>query len=419
MENKKHPDYLETAYSIGKRLCRDAIWHNEECNWLGPVMEFQEGQWQVIQRIADGHLYGGTSGIALFLGHLYELTQDDIIKQTAMAAMNHALKSTKNMNPERRIGFHTGSLGIAYAAYRLGEVLPDSNFMTQGFDLLRDHFKENPPSGELLDVISGSAGAIPVFVTMHQKNKEDNLSELGDLYAKQLIKKATYNKEGWSWSMPNMVAYEDLLGYSHGAAGVAMALLEAYDFLKDESYKDAALHGFRYEQSWFDSNEGNWPDMRDNHNRPRPEKFGFSCQWCHGAAGILLTRARAWQILGDDDFRLQAEVAGKTTISTLENPDKFGLRNYSLCHGIAGNALTLLYGHQVLNSDQWLNAAQMAARKGIAEHHRQNTPWLGGVADPVESLSLMLGTAGTGYFYLRMYDSKSVPPILIIAPEHE
>jgi hypothetical protein len=44
-------------------------------------------------------------------------------------------------------------------------------------------------------------------------------------------------------------------------------------------------------------------------------------------------------------------------------------------------------------------------------------PWPCGVPGGGESPSLMLGLAGIGHFYLRLYDPASVPSVLLVKPE--
>jgi len=39
-----------------------------------------------------------------------------------------------------------------------------------------------------------------------------------------------------------------------------------------------------------------------------------------------------------------------------------------------------------------------------------------GVVSGGETPNLMLGTAGIGYFYLRLYDSSAVPSVLLTQP---
>ena len=41
-------------------------------------------------------------------------------------------------------------------------------------------------------------------------------------------------------------------------------------------------------------------------------------------------------------------------------------------------------------------------------------PWPYGVTSGGETPNLMLGTAGIGYFYLRLYDAAAIPSVLLL-----
>ncbi|HEX3581828.1 MAG TPA: hypothetical protein VH087_08695, partial [Thermoanaerobaculia bacterium] len=71
--------FLDIAWSIGMRLCRDAIWDGDRCNWLGDSMEAHAGEWKVAHKSFGADLYSGTSGIALFLARLYRMRPDAVV----------------------------------------------------------------------------------------------------------------------------------------------------------------------------------------------------------------------------------------------------------------------------------------------------------------------------------------------------
>ena len=71
--------YLDTAASIGARLCRDAIWDGDRCNWLGDSMEFHAGEWKVGHKSFGPELYSGTIGVALFLATLNRFRPDPLL----------------------------------------------------------------------------------------------------------------------------------------------------------------------------------------------------------------------------------------------------------------------------------------------------------------------------------------------------
>jgi lantibiotic biosynthesis protein len=72
--------FLDAAARIGRRLCRDAVWADGQCNWLGWAMEARAGQWVTACRAMGSIVYDGTAGIGLFLARLAPLTGDPIIR---------------------------------------------------------------------------------------------------------------------------------------------------------------------------------------------------------------------------------------------------------------------------------------------------------------------------------------------------
>src|SRR5215472_4737991 len=70
------PQFLEVADSIGRLLCRDALWSGSECNWLGWGMHPDAGAWRLASKAQPATLYDGTAGIGLFLARLFQFTGD-------------------------------------------------------------------------------------------------------------------------------------------------------------------------------------------------------------------------------------------------------------------------------------------------------------------------------------------------------
>src|SRR5262249_7884271 len=77
-------------------------------------------------------------------------------------------------------------------------------------------------------------------------------------------------------------------GFSHGAAGLALALLELHSITGRLDFRDAARRAFDYEETLFDPHRGNWADLRRPSGTSR-----FELAWCNGAPGIALARLRA------------------------------------------------------------------------------------------------------------------------------
>jgi lantibiotic modifying enzyme len=208
-----------------------------------------------------------------------------------------------------------------------------------------------------------------------------------------------------------MPTRRNLTGLSHGVAGIGLALVELTAATGERRFAKAATRGFDYEQSLFDRAAHNWPDLRELVPGRPPSATSFATFWCHGGPGIALSRLTALERLGGSRWRSEAEAGLELTRANVERALKHGGANFSLCHGLAGNAEILADGARVLGHG-WERWTTIAAETGVAgaERHGPNGPWPGG-AGSHEAVGLMLGIAGIGYFYLRAAGA-AVPSVL-------
>jgi lantibiotic modifying enzyme len=89
---------------------------------------------------------------------------------------------------------------------------------------------------------------------------------------------------------------------------------------------------------------------------------------------------------------------------------------FALCHGAAGNAELFLDAGEILGDPGFTAIAEAIGRQGIERFHAPRRPWPSGLTTGGQTPGLMLGLAGIGYFYLRLYDSASVPSLLVVGP---
>ena len=135
--------------------------------------------------------------------------------------------------------------------------------------------------------------------------------------------------------------------------------------------------------------------------------------WCHGAPGIGLSRVRAYALTKDETYRREAEAAISGTYRPLAMPA--AADNFSLCHGLGGNAELFILAADVLGDERYRSVAESVGDRGLQGIHLPRNPWPCGVLSGGETPNLMLGLAGIGHFYLRLYDSRAVPSVLLIA----
>lgn len=411
--------WLDVAATLGARVCRDALWAGDRCNWMGFSMESLDGRWKQVHRMYGPEVYGGTSGIGLFLARLYGATGERVFRHTALGAFRHALARAGDLEPPARIGAYSGWAGLAQAALEAAPLLGDGSLRAPALGLLARIASGEVPF-EALDVLAGCAGAIPALLRVRRGlGGPDDLADTAVRLGDRLIEAAVRSETGWSWGEPNPPGSRqkgNLTGFSHGAGGIGWSLLELWRATGEERFRHAGEEAFRYERHWYDPERGNWPDLRDPELSGGPaDGPAFMTAWCHGAPGLALARLRGWEILGDETCRAEAEAALATTAANVLGGPEMSQTNYSLCHGLGGNCDILLEGARRLGNPEWQKRAEEIARRGIERFHTPKLPWPCGTYGSVEVPGLMLGLSGIGYFYLRLADPE-VPTVLITLP---
>ncbi|HWE18422.1 MAG TPA: lanthionine synthetase LanC family protein [Hyphomicrobiaceae bacterium] len=402
-------EYLQSAAELGRTLTQQAIWHDNRCNWIGaelvPDHPKTNYHFNTVYKTLGPDVYSGTSGIALFMAELAVLTGDPEVRKTALGAIRHALAFRGDVRPEKRFGFYSGLVGIAFVAGRIGTIFGEESLVAAAFQLL-NLLRHTKRTDTEFDLIAGKAGAIIGLLRLRYDLGDALQINLARQLGDRLLRDAEYSAVGCSWRSHTFCYRHNLTGFSHGTAGVAYALLELYHTTKETEYLRAAEDALRYERQFFNGDVGNWPDFREESQRlNRRNPRSYKTFWCHGAPGIALSRLRAYQITGSEVYKEEAEIALNTTRAAIVASLESRRLDYSLCHGLPGNGDVLISGYQVLGSARTddIHLARQVA--GAISRFR-------GLAD-VESPSLMLGLAGVGYFFLRLCNAE-IPSVLLL-----
>lgn len=411
-------EFLEVADGLGAKLARDAIWQGRQCNWTGDSMELLNGQWQVAHRALGCELYSGTAGVALFLARLHQATRERLFATLARGAAEQAFMHARALPPAVCSGFFSGQLGVAWSLVQLGHLLDAEDCVQQGWDLLQPLFDADLDQ-QGLDLTSGSAGAVGGLLSLAASpelapGRRDALIELARRHGLRLLALARRSERGSHWS-PEAApgASHGLCGFSHGASGMACALQALFGATQDPAFSQAGNEAWRYERSWFNPQEQNWPDLRSLYD-PALDSAGqltYMCAWCHGAPGIGFARLALHQAGNETDYLGDARAALSTTCRSLQGALSTGQGSFCLCHGLAGNAELLIEASRLLDEPAHLALAQQIGELGMHRYARSGAPWPCGVVGGGETPSLMLGLAGIGWFYLRLHD-PCMPSIL-------
>ncbi len=401
--------FLETADTIGRRLTAEAVWHRRRCTWLGaeplPPDANQAGT-RIVYRTLGPDLYAGSGGLALFLAHLHVATGDSDQRRTALGAIAQSFSNLDSVPPSVRFGFYVGWSGIAFAAARVGALLEKDEWIQRARRLF-DRLARDAPHPREFDLMAGTAGAITALLALWSQLGEAALLEMAVRLGDELADAAEPAGAGCCWTSVGHPDNPGLTGFSHGASGIGHALIALFQATGEPRHRRAAEGAFQYERQWYDLGAMNWPDLRASQglSARTGAPLTFSTAWCHGAPGVALARLRAYARLGEQRYKDEALAALATTARSVEAGLSSEAENYSLCHGMAGNADVLLQGCRMLGETHSGDAepAQRVATLGIQRYARTGDAWPCGI--PGETPGLMLGLAGIGYFYLRLADA--------------
>ncbi|MDY7228270.1 type 2 lanthipeptide synthetase LanM family protein [Hyalangium sp. s54d21] len=386
------------ATLIGDRLCDVAMEEGDDVHWLGLVPN-RHRQYTIAS--LNENLYSGTSGIALFLAYLGQITGEARYTQMAHRACRAILQKLREQRlVVEGIGAFEGLGGIVYTLHHLAALWDQPKFLTDAQSLFR-LISERIEGDERLDVMGGAAGCLLALSTLWRREPSEELRGLMLRCGERIEQRAVQTAQGTGW-LTTGESNQPLTGLSHGAAGIAAALFELSAIEGTERFRKLALEGLHYERSLFSPEHGNWPDVRTE-----SERFA-RFNWCHGAPGIGLARLR---ILGHEEtpeLRAEIEIAVRTTLA-----HGFG-RNHSLCHGDLGNLDLLLAANASLPSLHVQGELDRLAAKIVEDIEARGAR--SGLPLGVETPGLMVGLSGIGLGLLRIAAPERVPSVLSLAP---
>jgi len=415
---------MDVARGIGDQLIDAAIVAGDRCTWMGrDPSEMLDPKSPIVPtaRSLTADLYGGTAGVGLFLAQLDAcLGRDPSRERTARGALATAIQDADRRRGRFGAGLFDGSAGVGHAAVRIGEIYDDAVAVANGLALLERGALEATAAGAL-DVVSGLAGVVLVLGA-HVRNHPGLASALVAA-GEALLSRATARETIWRW--PSSLGFGGAkhcpTGLSHGAAGIAAALLALYATTDRAEFRQAALGTIRYEDGWFIPEERNWPDLRsfegDELPAGREDRRTLMCSrtWCHGAPGILLARTLAASVGVSTPERATA-AALHTTIAEANNWQAGA--DVTPCHGATGLVECLLYasrGGAAIPARKARDAAEALLGRVLAAH-AGTAWWTSGAPSGGPNPSLMLGMAGVGYHFLRWAQPERVPSILMPFP---
>ncbi|WP_419708482.1 type 2 lanthipeptide synthetase LanM [Pseudomonas sp. NFX224] len=344
-------------------------------------------------------LYNGMGGLAVFFMSLYRVSG----RLEHLARANQIVDSM-NRNHEH---FESDVAVSAYFGLASYIYVLVNHQMTTGQDIYRPiidelllKLNEFRGTDNEIDFLHGGCGTVTLLVNLYQLQRWDSLIPLIEKFS-AAIQAELVNEEA---RFARKTCRTPLLtGFSHGISGILQALCKVYEVTGDPAL--VALITDLLEDENRQKDQGLWLDLRV------PSKPTHMTKWCHGSAGILISRLQLKKVLWEV-LSVESKVMLEGDINTCEESIwKHGLgMGYSLCHGDFGNLMCLLELYRSTDNGEGV-ARCMQAFSEVAdnlfnEHFMEQ--------DSVPVLGMMLGLAGAGQALLYAIDS-TVPNVLTLA----
>jgi lantibiotic biosynthesis protein len=418
------PWSLRAAAALGERLVGHAVRHDGRCTWLTHDIDETGAVPVVVETTCGPDLYAGAAGIGWGLARLAAVTQDARTAEVATAALRFSVERAPQ-DPS----LHAGRAGIAWAALDAGHVLGSEELVTAGHRLARDVARQvlaGDPAAQGWDLLGGLAGVCLALATA--PDEDAVLIDAAVAGAESLVALSREVGRGRAW--PTAGSDEPpLCGLAHGAVGAAVALASVDAAAGTHDFEGAVEAALSYERQLFDP-AGSWPDLRDlsrlallSGERPR-----YPVQWCHGAVGGAIARARLAQRRREDPSLLAECAAGidRSTAFWLRRIAHAPGSDLSVCHGVGGAVEVQLEAFALTGDREHLEHAERLMLRGLGVPDERLGPWRAGAVGDAELRratsglpcgipgapevpGLMVGLAGLLVVLLRLPDPLTTP----------
>ncbi|HEY7035495.1 MAG TPA: class IV lanthionine synthetase LanL [Thermomicrobiales bacterium] len=292
-------------------------------------------------------------------------------------------------------GLYVGEAGVGAALLRAGQVLrepaPIESAVARGRSIATMPF-ESP------DLFDGTAGRLRFHLLLWDETSESEHLAHALTAGEALCASAEDAGDGGvCWTIPSGfggLSGLRYLGYAHGAAGIADALLDLFDATGDERFLEPARGAGRWLArqaiSALDDGSGlNWPSTEGDESAV--------AYWCHGAAGIgrFFLHAAALDLLPEAD-----EIATRA-LRTVARGTRWVAP--PPCHGLTGGIELLLDAYQASGDPAHLTEARSLARLLEAFALEQDGLLVWPAESPVRiTPDYMVGYAGVAATLLRL-----------------
>jgi type 2 lantibiotic biosynthesis protein LanM len=396
--------FTAEADRIAAELAHYAIRRGPSVAWIG--LDWL-GDSEFSQLVCLGpDLYNGVCGIGVFLGAHAAVTGNKASAELAYAGLAQLRKNLKSRNAARMaralgVGGAVGLGSIVYALAVMAKSLQDDDLLADARQAAELFTDDLIAADKQLDVVSGSAGAILGLLRLYRDTRSDDALRRAVKFGEHLLSQPRLGPEGRRTWVGQGSGPRGLNGMSHGAAGFAYALTSLAQVTGRQEFAQAAVECIAFENSSYDAQRHNWPDLREAGG------LSWPCQWCHGAPGIGLARIATSKLRGMDDAHLVTDIQNAVEGVKLGRPTGVD----TLCCGVLGGVEFFCEAGDALGRDD-LRALAAQRLTAVLRTAAEAGDYRWNSGKGRFNLGMFRGLAGVGYTLLRRVDG-SLPNVLI------
>ena len=207
-----------------------------------------------------------------------------------------------------------------------------------------------------LEVMFGHPGHMALAAQLHARTGEQRWAEIWSAGAERLLEEWRHDDAlgAWLWTQRFGTREARNVGAAHGLVGNVHVLIRGGSLLAAEQRDEVERRAVETltRLAVVEDGMANWPPVAGG---PLTANDRIRVQWCHGAAGILIS---LWDLAPDDEAWGELLLAaGRLVWQAGPFRDEPGL-----CHGTAGNAYALLALWRRTGDDEWLERARAFAQ---------------------------------------------------------
>lgn len=349
-------------------------------------------------------LFGGTSGIAVFLATAAAITGCRDARKLAALVFDPLCKRlaghrSSPLDPASGIGIGgaTGLGGLVYALVHAGRSLGTPDYLAAACAAADRITRNAIGADDALDVLSGTAGALLGLLALHRTTGDPSALQTAVRCGEHILDNRTTDPvtglRAWRTRRGGIAT-----GFAHGASGICCALRRLGDITGTAAFRSGAAEGWAAEDGWLERHPTlpaeRYPTTHGSPSRP--------WSWCHGASGAGLARLDA---LEDRNAESAVEAAFGTA------PSQGAAETDGLCCGRMGRADFLFSTGLRLGRPALCDAAEILCRETMTRALAAGRYATG--TDEGFRPGLFQGVAGIGYQLLRMQAPTAVPSVLL------